>query len=106
MVLPEWGWRQIKEGAQLIEGSRRLSGSGRQGHWRSGVQKNVKGRSEIVICMITEITRNHGRDWRRTVNSVLISLGKVIVASASVLGVFRGEGRAVSYKIINVKSLL
>lgn len=48
----------------------------RTGHWRSGVPKNGKARSEIIASMITDMTNNHGRDWRVTVNQVLISLGK------------------------------
>lgn len=65
MVLPEWVLAtEIKEGAQLL--SRRLGWSGRQGHWRSGVQKNGKGRSKIMPCMITEIMKNNGRDRRET----------------------------------------
>lgn len=39
-------------------------------------KKNGKTRSEIITSMITDMTKNHGRDWRVTVNQVLISLEK------------------------------
>lgn len=89
---------EIMEGVQLLRGLGDRCSGGRQGHQRSGVQKNGKAGSEIITYMISEIAK-------------IVALGeyselyflkiKDTVAWASKLGDFRGEGRIVACKIMN-----